>query len=160
MTLVKMKKKIILLQNEKMTMKQIEQSLAMFRKSCTEKTGVESSKIDAMHKGIFPDDDKKLKVVAIYCAISSISRFWWNSVISSILIFFSVVFFAVHSRSCWNRKLIVLFSLENWILYYFFSVNEEKRIIRTEDKEANRNPITSQSERYGAGCIGSVQRSS
>lgn len=45
-----------------MTMKQIEQSMAMFRRSCVEKTGVESSQIDGLHKGIFPDDDKKLKV--------------------------------------------------------------------------------------------------
>lgn len=45
-----------------MTMKQIEQSMAMFRKSCVEKTGVEAGLIDGLHKGNWPEDDKKLKV--------------------------------------------------------------------------------------------------
>ncbi|XP_055321035.1 general odorant-binding protein lush-like [Sitodiplosis mosellana] len=51
-----------------MTMKQIEQSLAMFRKSCVEKTGVDSALIDGMHKGNFPDDDKQLKCFALCIA--------------------------------------------------------------------------------------------
>lgn len=48
-----------------MTMKQIEQSFAMFRKSCVEKTGVESALIDGLHKGNWPENDKKLKVIFI-----------------------------------------------------------------------------------------------
>lgn len=46
-------------------MKQIEQSFAMFRKSCVEKTGVESALIDGLHKGNWPENDKKLKVIFI-----------------------------------------------------------------------------------------------
>lgn len=49
-----------------MTMKQIEQSLAMFRKTCVEKTGVDETLVTGMHSGKFPED-KKLKVIRIQC---------------------------------------------------------------------------------------------
>lgn len=65
-----------------MTMKQIEQSLAMFRKSCSEKVGVDlgnwknikfnvkksiivhfSALVQGLHRGEWPDDVKSLKVI-------------------------------------------------------------------------------------------------
>lgn len=45
-----------------MTLKQIEQSMATFRKSCVEQTGVDPILIDGVRRGEFPENDKKLKV--------------------------------------------------------------------------------------------------
>lgn len=49
-----------------MTLKQIEQSMATFRKSCIEQTGVDPALIDGVRRGEFPEHDKKLKV-SFYC---------------------------------------------------------------------------------------------
>lgn len=45
-----------------MTLKQIEQSMAKFRKSCVEQTGVDPILIDGVRRGEFPENDKNLKV--------------------------------------------------------------------------------------------------
>lgn len=52
-------------------MKQLEHSFAMFRKTCMEKTGADASQVDGLHKGNFPENDKKLKVIHFYYAIYS-----------------------------------------------------------------------------------------
>lgn len=48
--------------NKQMTLKQIEQSVATFRKSCMEQTGVNPNSIDAVRRGEFPENDTNLKV--------------------------------------------------------------------------------------------------
>ena len=69
-------------QNEKMTMKQLDHSFSMFRKTCMEKTGADSAQVDGLHKGNFPENDKKLKVITIF--VHSIQDFWYRlSLISS-----------------------------------------------------------------------------
>lgn len=51
-----------------MTLKQIEQSVATFRKSCIEQTGVDPILIDGVRKGEFPENDKKLKCFTLCIA--------------------------------------------------------------------------------------------
>ncbi|XP_055321034.1 general odorant-binding protein lush-like [Sitodiplosis mosellana] len=53
-----------------MTMKQVEQSLAMFRKSCSEKVGVDIALIEGLHRGEWPDNDKNLKCFSMCVAQS------------------------------------------------------------------------------------------
>ena len=50
---------------KQMTLKQIEQSVATFRKSCMQQTGVDSNSIDAVRRGEFPENDTNLKVPII-----------------------------------------------------------------------------------------------
>lgn len=75
-------------------MKQIEQSMAMFRKSCSEKIGVNKDLIDGMHRGEFPEDIKELKV----CYFTTACNF------ELIDHFLCVVFHIVYRRVSWNCK--------------------------------------------------------
>lgn len=78
-------------------MKQIEQSMAMFRKSCTEKTGVEASLIDGLHKGNWPEDDKKLKVIFVLVFIRlSFEKYFAGILNFFLFLFLFIVFYAVH----------------------------------------------------------------
>ncbi|XP_031628177.1 general odorant-binding protein 72-like [Contarinia nasturtii] len=57
--------------NAAMTMKQLEQSLAMFRKTCSEKNNIDPALVDGLHRGEWPDDNKDLKCFALCIAQTS-----------------------------------------------------------------------------------------
>ncbi|XP_055299399.1 general odorant-binding protein lush-like isoform X2 [Sitodiplosis mosellana] len=56
------------LANTALTMKQFEKTLEVFRNACLPKSGAAVEAVDALKKGVFPDDDKSLKCY-VYCVI-------------------------------------------------------------------------------------------